>query len=100
MPNRASQFIPFDSLKGFNKLLKEVEKMTVNKKTLSTDLEEIINKKLQKLKINDKIRIKFYFLTDYIETTGIVKKIDKTNSFIIVDHTKISFETIIDIEFT
>lgn len=88
---RAIQFMPFDSLKGFYELLKEVEK-----DNFST-LEEIVNKKIENIKINDKVNISYYYNDEYIETYGIVKKIDYVNKYIILLNSKINFKDIINI---
>lgn len=88
---RAIQFIPFDSLKGFYELLKEVEK-----DNFST-LEEIINKKIKNLRINDTVNICYYYNDEYVETYGIIKKIDYINKYIILLNSKINFKDIINI---
>ena len=42
--NRAKQFLPFDSLKGFYDLIEKEEKLKDNKKELSEDTLSDINK--------------------------------------------------------
>ena len=98
MPNRASQFAPFDSLKGFNILLKEIEKEIEQKKEISPDLEEILNNNLKMVKINDLITVKYYYLTEYLEIIGYLKKIDAINKYLIINRTKIFFSDIIELE--
>ena len=98
MPNRASQFAPFYSLKGFNALLKEIEKEIEQKKEISPDLEEILNNNLKMVKINDLITVKYYYLTEYLEIIGYLKKIDPINKYLIINRTKIFFSDIIDLQ--
>ena len=79
MPNkldRASQFMPFDALSGFYDSIHIVEKEKQNKRSLCSDYLEEIEKKLNKLKVGDMVFVSYYHLTEYIETTGILKKID------------------------
>ena len=96
--NRAKQFLPFDSLKGFYKLIEEEEKQKDNKKELSEDSLNDINKTILNINKNDSVLIKHYHNVNYIETIGKVKKIDKINKIIYLDNTKILFDDVIDIK--
>lgn len=96
--NRAKLFNPFDALKGLQESLRLQEKITEEKLELSTDLEDILNKKILTIKKGDNITIKYYNDLEYIETSGIVKKIDEVEKYIYILSTKISFEDIINID--
>lgn len=96
--NRASQFIPFDALKGFKEALKQVENQAETKKILSEDLFENINIKLKTLKKGDKINIEYYYQTDYINTIDIVKKVDYNFKKIYLFNSIIDFDDIFNIE--
>ena len=98
MPNRASQFAPFDALKGFYTLLKEEETDNITKKELLSDWEDVLNENLRKIKIGDLIIVKYYYLTDYLEVIGYLKKIDNVHKYLIISNTKILFSDIINIE--
>lgn len=101
MPNnidRAKLFNPFDALKGLQEALRQQEKIIENKIELGEDLEITLNKKISNLKKGDNITIKYYYQLQYIETSGIVKKIDKIEKTIYLLNTKIFFDDIIDIE--
>lgn len=95
---RAKQFLPFDSLKGFYELIEKEEKQKDNKKELSEDILSNINKVMLNIKKNDNVLIKHYHNEKYIETIGKVKKIDKINKIIYLDNTKIYFDDVIDIK--
>ena len=103
MENRASQFLPFAALTGFNDAINETSRLTDKKIILDEDRLEIINKKLQNIK-NKNVTIK-YFIKDkyksggsYKTITGIVKKIDLVNNIIILDNNfKIKIDDIVDI---
>ena len=95
---RAKQFLPFDSLKGFKERLKQVEIKKDNKLILEEDNKQYLDSILNKLNINDKVLIKYYYLTEYIETISIIKKIDKINKKIYLEDSIIDIENIIDIK--
>lgn len=96
--NRAKQFLPFDSLKGFYELIEKEEKQKDNKKELSEDTLSDINKTILSINKNDNVLIKHYHNENYIETIGKVRKIDEVNKIIYLDNTKISFDDVIDIK--
>lgn len=98
MQNRARQFLPFDALKGFKEALHIAEQEVEEKKILSDDFKEILDKKIRKLKIGDNVFIKHYSGIEYIETIGLVKKIDVVSHYIYLNHSKILFDDIIQVE--
>ena len=95
---RVSQFMPFDSLKGFREAIREKEKIVVEKPLLSEDLCEEINQKLQNLKQFSQIEIIFQNGEEEAEKLmGTVAKIDYYNRYLQVVKTKIRFEDIYSI---
>ena len=44
------------------------------------------------------VRIKYYHDLEYIETTGVIRKIDNLSRYIVLLNSKISFDDILDIE--
>lgn len=95
--NRAVQFLPFDSLKGFKEALREKEKIIENKKILLEDKSIVLNNKLNKLSIGMMIEIKYYYNFEYIELVGVLKKIDNINKKVYVDDKVILFEDVVEI---
>ena len=77
--------------------LKRVKKIKEDKKILSEDLNDNLNNKFNYLKIGDNVLIKYYYNIEYIETSGIIKKIDYNNKYIYLMNSIINIEDIIDI---
>lgn len=96
--DRAKQFLPFDALKGFREMLNKVEKQKIDKKEFSKDFLDILNDKLKSLKKGMNIKVTYFFDSNYIETCGVIKKIDSTNKTLILLNTVINFDDIMEIE--
>ena len=96
--NRAKQFMPFDALKGLQDALRLQEKIIENKIELGEDIEIELNKKISSLVRGDNVTIKYFYGIEYIETSGIIKKVDEINKNIELLNTKIDFDDILDIE--
>lgn len=94
---RAKQFLPFDALNGFRYFLSLSEKNIEDKTELSDDLTNDINNKIAILKKGMKVQIKYYYGSEYVETTGIVKRIDCIYKNIYLLNSKIGFNDILDI---
>lgn len=95
--DRAKQFLPFDALKGFKEAIKMIENKGDTKKELSEDNKNDINIVLQKLETNNLVKVKYYYLTEYIEVISNFLKIDKINKILYLKDTKINIEDIISI---
>ena len=98
---RASQFIPFDALKGFQEALRQKEKEFeyTDKKELSEEIVEQISETLSTIDINDNIKVKYYKNRKYEEAMGKVKEITPIKKRIVLyDDTKIYFTDILEIE--
>lgn len=96
--NRASQFMPFDALNGFTDALRLMEKVVEERKTLSIDQEEVLNRQFQTISIGDYLELSFYYQTEYIKVMGVVKKIDYIHKWMIVNNMRIALEDIISIK--
>ena len=96
--DRAKLFLPFDALKGLQESLRMVEKIKEDKLILSDDINDELNDKFNKLNIGDKVLIKYYYNLEYIESSGIIKKIDYDNENIYLMNTVINIDDIIDIK--
>lgn len=95
---RAKQFMPFDALSGFYDLIDNENIEIKQKLILSDDSLERLNKKFQELKKGDNVLVKYYYDIDYIETTGIIKKIDTIYKNIYILNSVINIDDIIDIK--
>ena len=96
--DRAVQFQSFDALKGFKEALLEVERIVDEKKNLSEETFKELDLKLSKLKKGDKVIIKHYYNLEYIETHGIIKKVELIYHKLYLKNCIISFDDIIDIK--
>lgn len=95
---RAKQFLPFDALKGFYDAIGYENIIKKDKKILSEDMLTNLDKKLNSLKKGDNVLIKYYYNFDYIETSGIIKKIDKVYKKIYILNSAIDISDVIDIK--
>lgn len=106
---RAAQFAPFAALTGYEEAVKEMARLTDNKRNLCDGMLEIIGSKLYYIKENimniNEVKIK-YFVKDkkksggkYLIKVGYVKKVDDVyNKLYFKDGVVIFFEDIIEIE--
>lgn len=84
--SRAKQFLPFDALSGFKEALKEKEIKKEAKIELSEDSLQELENKLNELEKGSIIKLKYYKNNRYIETIGIITKIDYLRKKIILSH--------------
>lgn len=98
MSDRARQFLPFDALKGFKELVKEVERVKVSKKELTEEDIEKLSKTILSLEKGMMVRVVYFDQDEYLKLEGIVSKIDITNRFIMIVKKRISLDDILEIE--
>lgn len=95
---RAKQFMPFAALKGYDKKIKEKEKIVIRKKELSDDENNSLDEIIPNINKSDMVRIIHYFDGEYVKTEGLVTKINIDMRFLIVVKMKIEFNDINKIE--
>jgi len=95
---RAKQFLPFNALKGYGSLIKEVEIIKQDKKKLSEDELELLQEKFVNVQKGKMARIRYYKEMGYVDLEGMVANIDCIYRTITIVKTKIPFDDIIDIE--
>jgi len=83
--DRAKLFMPFDALKGLDKILREKEKETEQRKELTEESLMELQEELNKIDINSNVFIKYYKNNKYVDITGIVTKIDYNKKKIIIN---------------
>ena len=96
--DRAKQFLPFNSLRGFYEPVKNKEKIVEKKRDLSSDELEILSFKFDQLVVGKIVLIKYYDIDGYISFQGIITKIDLINKIITLVDTKIKLVDIVEIE--
>ena len=97
--SRASQFMPFAALKGYEEALKEQEKIIVPKVELSEDALEYLDYQIKLLTVGTMVDITYYEDENYIKKSGIISKINRDARFLTVVTTDISFDNIKELRF-
>lgn len=96
--NRAKQFMPFDALKGLRAALAEKERMIVEKKELSEEQKEELDRKLKWIEKHDIITVEYFDNGEYIRVTGMVSELDLSGRILKIVNQKISFDIISDLQ--
>lgn len=95
--DRASQFMPFAALKGFDDALRAKEKIYVEKMILSEDTMAYLDYQLSTLHVGEMVTVIYYEAGSYLKKTGLISRIKKDARYITVVTTDISFENILKI---
>ena len=95
--DRASQFMPFSALKGFEEALREKEKIIVEKVELSEDALAFLDYQLNQLEVGSMVEIIYFEENEYLKKKGILSKINKAARCLTVVTTDISFDNIKEI---
>ena len=94
---RAKQFLPFDSLKGFYDLVHQEEKIITPRRILTDDELAILSYQYQQLAVGKMVTIEHYVVDGYVKTEGMIAKIDEVYHTITIVNTVISFADIVAI---
>lgn len=104
---RSAQFAPFSALTGYDEQINESARQTTPKKIITEEEQELINIKINYLKLYPKTIFRItYYVKDrkkpggkYYEKITSLKKIDTYNKLLILtDNLQIPFINILDIE--
>lgn len=95
--DRAKQFLPFNSLRGFYDLVKNKEKIVEKRRELSCDELEILSFKFNQLVVGKVVLIRYYEVDGYISFEGMITNIDLIFKTISLVDTKINLDDIIEI---
>ncbi|WP_029319116.1 hypothetical protein [Butyrivibrio sp. AE3004] len=96
--DRASQFMPFAALKGFEEALREKERIEVEKVFLTDEALNYLDYQLSLLKVGDMVSIIYYDFGAYVKKTGIISRIRKDAGYLTIVTTDISFDNIREIK--
>ncbi len=96
--DRAKQFSPFNSLRGYYDLIKEKEKIITPKRELSDYDIELLNNKIMSLEKNMIIKVTYYDTDSYKTIYGMLSKIDLEHKYLTIVKERISFSDITNIE--
>ena len=95
---RAKQFMPFAALKGYMEALRMREKIVVERRELSEEYKEELDRKLRQVRKNDIVTVVYFCNGEYPKMTGMVSKVDETARVLKVVNTKIKFEDLYEVE--
>lgn len=95
---RAYIFQAFDALKGFRELLKEKERVVVEKRELSEDDLKILDQKIHEVQKGDMLRIVYYDGKEYIQKTGVLIKVDIEQRYIQIVKQIIELDRIVEMD--
>ena len=96
--DRASQFMPFAALKGFEEALREKERIEVEKILLTDEALEYLDYQLSLLRVGDMVTVIYYDFVSYVQKTGLISRIKKDARYLTVVTTDISFDNIREIQ--
>ena len=96
--NDAKQYLAFDALNGYYDLIKDAEKVNMEKRELTEDEEIELNENILKLKKKMMVSIIYYCNGEYVKKEGLVSSISYEYKIITVVKTKIPFLDILSIE--
>ncbi len=96
--DRAKQFLPFDSLKGFREAIKEKETIYVDKIELPDEDKLLLSDVISSLRKNTMVEITHYKKKQYIKICGLISDIDPINKTLHVVKEKIEFDNILKID--
>ncbi|MGN1153940.1 MAG: YolD-like family protein [Candidatus Gastranaerophilaceae bacterium] len=95
--DRARQFMPFASLKGYFDKIREQQKIKEPKKELSDSEAERLSFKLNQLQKGQMITVTYYDEDAYETVEGLISNYDENFRTLTIVKTVISFDDILDI---
>lgn len=95
--DRARQFLPFAALKGFDEMLREIEKKPEPKRELTEEDLRLLNEKIKSVGKGSNVRIVHYEKNAYTESEGEVSFIDPVFRRLFIGEKSISFDDILSI---
>lgn len=83
---RARQFAPFDALQGLGEVMSTAEKFIEPRADLAEEVLEELDKEFMRIEVGDIVNVTYYNISEYryIETVGVVSRIDEGDRVICV----------------
>ena len=97
--DRASQFMPFAALKGFEEALRAKEKIVVEKSELSEEALEYLDYQINNLEPGTMVTVIYFDDGQYLKKTGLVSKINREARYLTIVTTDISFDDLKEIRY-
>lgn len=98
MSERARQFLPFASLKGYYEMIKEKEKVREEKRELQEEEAAALSAVLKGLKKGNMLKVRFYQEEAYVDLIGKLSEINEAYRYLVLVKKKIKLEDILEIE--
>jgi len=95
--DRAKQFLPFNSLRGFYDLVNNAEKRIESRRRLTVDEVERLSFKINQIRKGELIEVTYYLVDGYIKLTGMVTFIDDVYKTIKIVDEIVPIKDIIDV---
>ena len=95
---RAKQFMPFATLRGFDKMVKDKEKIICPRTELTEEKAAELSKTVAGLKKGNMVRVTYYKTDGYESIEGVLSRIDLTMRYLTVVKTDIVFSDISDLK--
>ncbi len=94
---RAKQFMAFSPLRGYYDLIRQKQKIVIEKKELTNDSAEELSYKFNQLKLGQIVTVIYFCIDEYVKCSGMVSKIDPNERSLSIVKNKINLENIISI---
>ena len=91
---RAKQFMAFSPLKGYYDLIREKQKVVVDKKDLTSDSADELSFKFNQIRLGQMLSVVYFCVDEYVKCVGMVSKIDLNEKSLTIVKTKIKLEDI------
>ncbi len=96
--DRARQFMPFAALRGYYDLIREQQRVPEPRRDLADEDVERISRHLAGLAKGDMVRIRHYDRDAYVDTEGVVARMDPVERTVTVVRQQIAFDDILYVE--
>lgn len=96
--DRAKQFLPFNSLRGFYDLVRIKEKIITPRRELTSDELEKLSFRYNQLEKGKMAKITYYEIDGYVKLEGMIAKIDNINREITIVDKVIKLDDIVEVE--
>lgn len=94
---RAKQFMPFAALEGLESSLYERTQRPQERTILAEDAQAELDMRLHSLAPGDRVLVTHYLGMGYVETEGVLRRIDPIGRSVTVDELTIKFSELLDI---
>ena len=96
--DRAKQFLPYSSLRGFEAIVEKRRDIKCPRRELLDDAAEELSRRLVALSEGARCRVTYYLTDKYASIEGIVKRIDIIGRRLILESVTIPIDDIFSIE--